>query len=171
MKPGIIVLIAILIASFGGFLFLSQSPKSPDNPTSTQTQPEDQVTIQNSVDVSSNLEVGSDSSQNMGGNYITDWNADTYSNSTADKIVLFFYASWCPTCRPIDTEFKSGKIPDGIEIYRVNYNDPETDEDEKALAQKYGITYQHTFVQVDKNGNEITKWNGGGLDKLLSSIK
>jgi thioredoxin-related protein len=48
---------------------------------------------------------------------------------------------------------------------------PETDQEEKDLAKKYGITYQHTFVQIDSKGNEITKWNGGKTDELLAKIK
>ena len=41
----------------------------------------------------------------------------------------------------------------------------------KELAQKYSITYQHTFVQIDAEGKEITKWNGGKIDELLTNIK
>lgn len=89
------------------------------------------------------------------------------------KTVLFFYANWCPTCIPVDKEFSNNlnKIPEDVKVVRVNYNDPDTDENEKTLARKYGITYQHTFVQIDENGDVVTKWNGGGLDKLLSNVK
>lgn len=87
--------------------------------------------------------------------------------------VLFFYASWCPTCRPADASFTQNvsKIPEDVTLLRVNYNDPDTDQEEKELAKKYGITYQHTFVQIDSNANELAKWNGGQIDELLSRIK
>ena len=39
------------------------------------------------------------------------------------------------------------------------------------FLEKYGITYQHTFVQIDAEGKEITKWNGGKIDELLTNIK
>ncbi len=93
--------------------------------------------------------------------------------SANGKRVLFFYANWCPTCRPADEDFKqnSAELPEGLTIIRVNYNDSDTDAAEKALAQKYGITYQHTYVQIDEEGNEVAKWNGGQTEKLLSSIK
>ena len=39
------------------------------------------------------------------------------------------------------------------------------------LAKKYGITYQHTFVQIDSQGKEVTKWNGGQTDELAANIK
>lgn len=87
--------------------------------------------------------------------------------------VLFFYANWCPICRPADVEFQAHirDIPSDVVLIRVNYNDDETDKDEEALAKKYGITYQHTFVQIDENGEVINRWNGGGIDDLLSNIQ
>jgi thiol-disulfide isomerase/thioredoxin len=101
-----------------------------------------------------------------------------YSRSALDsakngRTVLFFYASWCPTCKPADTSFtqNANKIPGDMTLIRVNYNDTETDQEEKDLAKKYNITYQHTFVQIDSTGKEITKWNGGQIDELLSNIK
>jgi hypothetical protein len=40
------------------------------------------------------------------------------------------------------------------------------------LKKKYGVTYQHTLVQVDAQGNMITKWSGGNtLESLLEKIK
>ena len=93
--------------------------------------------------------------------------------SKATKRVLFFYASWCPLCKPADAEFRDrmSEIPEGVTVIRVNYNDPSTDQAEKDLAAKYGVTYQHTFVQIDGQGNVVTKWNGGKIAELLKNIK
>lgn len=93
--------------------------------------------------------------------------------SKATKRVLFFYASWCPFCKPADAEFRDrmSEIPAGVTVIRVNYNDPGTDQAEKDLAAKYGVTYQHTFVQIDQDGNVVTKWNGGKLAELQKNIK
>lgn len=87
--------------------------------------------------------------------------------------VLYFYATWCPSCKQADEDFtaNANKIPEDVIVLRVNYNDPDTDQEEKDLAKKYGITYQHTFVQVDSTGKELTKWNGGDTDELLANIK
>ena len=63
------------------------------------------------------------------------------------------------------------KIPKDVIVIRTNYNDPNTDQEEKDLAKKYGITYQHTFVQIDSTGKEIAKWNGGQTDELTANIK
>lgn len=89
------------------------------------------------------------------------------------KRVLFFYASWCPTCIPADADFRQNAtvIPEGVTVIRVNYNDPETDASEKELAEKYQITYQHTFVQIDENDKVVSKWNGGKTENLIQNIQ
>ena len=88
--------------------------------------------------------------------YIEYVNPETLETKSS-KVVLYFFANWCPTCIPVDKEFKANedKIPEGVTVIRVNYNDPDTDSNEKALSKKYGITYQHTFVQIDEKGNVL----------------
>ena len=70
-------------------------------------------------------------------------------------VVLFFRASWCPTCRAIDADIKAhvADIPSNLTILDVDY-DNSTD-----LKKKYGVTLQSTMVQVDKDGTLIKKWN------------
>ncbi len=83
-------------------------------------------------------------------------------------VVLFFRASWCPTCKVLDSSIRANaeKLPAGVTILDVNY-DTET-----ALKQKYGVTYQHTLVQVDAAGNLITKWSGGQtLESILAKVQ
>lgn len=83
-------------------------------------------------------------------------------------VVLFFRASWCPTCRTLDADIKAHlkDIPAGVTILDVNYDNS------LDLKKKYGVTYQHTLVQVDAQGNQITKWSGSPtLVALLSNVK
>lgn len=96
-----------------------------------------------------------------------------FEQAANTRRVLFFYASWCPTCRPADASFSANqeKIPSDMTLIRVNYNDPDTDSDEKALAKKYTVTYQHTFVQIDNNGDKVAVWNGGQMAELLANSK
>lgn len=102
-----------------------------------------------------------------------EYSKKTFDEASDKRRVLYFYANWCPICRPADANFKANtsKIPEDMVVIRVNYNDTDTDEEEKDLAQKYGITYQHTFVQIDAQGNKITVWNGGQINELLNNIK
>ncbi|MEK7564417.1 MAG: thioredoxin family protein [Patescibacteria group bacterium] len=88
--------------------------------------------------------------------------------SSTHDVVLFFRASWCPTCIAVDKDIKAnlGKIPSSLAILDVNYDNSSD------LKKKYGVTYQHTFVQVDKDGNMIKKWSGSPtLSALVSEVK
>lgn len=90
------------------------------------------------------------------------------ANAGNGKVILFFRASWCPTCRTLDADIRKNQaaIPAGVTILDVNYDDS------VPLRQKYGVTYQHTLVQVDAMGNQIVKWTGSpSLADLLSKIK
>ncbi len=104
---------------------------------------------------------------NKDGNYIEYSQANHAMAAQKGKTVLFFHASWCPTCKAAEEAFmtRSSEIPEDITILKVDY-DTYTD-----LKKKYGITYQHTFVQIDTNGNEVAKWNGGDIEELKANLK
>lgn len=82
----------------------------------------------------------------------------TYSADKAkfadSKVVLFFTAPWCPSCQETNKNLDADGAPDGLTVVRVDY-DSETD-----LKQQYGITVQHSFVQVDKAGEKQKAWTG-----------
>lgn len=83
------------------------------------------------------------------------------------KVVLYFYAPWCPFCRAADAAFKSqtSNIPGNVTVLKTDYDS------ETALKEKYGVTYQHTFVQIDAQGNAVTKWVSGDIALLKQNIK
>lgn len=91
------------------------------------------------------------------GSYIalTDYEADQSAYADTD-VVLFFNAEWCSTCKIARDNIQSdlAAIPAGLTIVVVDFD---TAND---LRQKYGVTVQHTFVQVDADGNELAKWSG-----------
>jgi len=84
----------------------------------------------------------------------TDYSTAKLANAENGKVVLFFHAPWCPTCKEANTNFETSQAPDGLTLLKVDYDSS------RDLKKKYGVTYQHTFVQVDKDGNLIKKWNG-----------
>lgn len=100
--------------------------------------------------------------------------ADFDKALASDKlVVLYFYANWCPICKAefpkLQQVFNELTI-DQIIGFRVNYNDNQTDSDEKALASQYGVAYQHTKVFI-KNGQRIGKWpDSWNKDRYLSEI-
>lgn len=102
-----------------------------------------------------------------GGQYMP-YDASKIAFAKEGKVVLFFNASWCPTCKAVDADIKAslGDIPANTLILSVDYDSS------KDLKAKYGVTTQHTFVQVDASGNSLTKWVGGDtLEKVLSNVK
>jgi hypothetical protein len=53
----------------------------------------------------------------------------------------------------------------GVVALRVNYNDSDTDEDEKALAKEFGVTYQHTMFFIGRDGQTKKKAIGKITDE------
>lgn len=89
------------------------------------------------------------------------------SAADTDAVVLFFHATWCPTCKQLADDIRANidQVPTDVRILLVDY-DTATD-----LKQKYGVTLQHTLVQVDSAGNALGTWNGTPtLDELLSQL-
>lgn len=100
-------------------------------------------------------------------NYIT-YSPENLKNAQENgRTILYFWASWCPTCKILDQELKERgtELPGNVTILQVNYDAA------KELKQKYQITQQHTLVQIDKDGNEVTKWIGGNLDVIKEQLK
>lgn len=107
------------------------------------------------------------SSSNIAGIY-EKYNTDRIQAVTTDKIILFFKASWCITCKKVDQDIQKNKnnIPENTTLLEVDYDNS------SELKKRYGVTTQHTFVQIDKDGNMIKKWSGGStLDSVISQIQ
>ncbi|MBL8015243.1 MAG: thioredoxin family protein [Candidatus Doudnabacteria bacterium] len=134
------------------FVILSQNPNAVTT-TETRTSSSSPVTISvgststSSTSTTANVEPGS----GIYKNYVE---GDVASYPSKQK-VLFFYANWCPSCRGQDESLNSNlaAIPSDLVILKVDYDNS------TSLKQKYGVTLQHTFVQVDENGNLLAKWN------------
>jgi thiol-disulfide isomerase/thioredoxin len=90
-----------------------------------------------------------------------DFTKADYDKALKDKkkILLYFYASWCPTCKKEQPEtfaaFNELNDPDLIG-FRVNFRDSDTDADEEQLAKDLGVSYQHTKV-ILKEGQRVLK--------------
>lgn len=155
MNNIIVIASVVLLVLVGGGLFVAnQQPKN----TQEEKMAQEKAAVMMAKNASSR--------------YIP-YSKAAYDTAVGERRVLYFYATWCPSCKQANENFTANpnKIPEDVVVIRINYNDPDTNQEEKDLAKKYGITYQHTFVQVDAQGKELAKWNGGDTDELITNIK
>jgi thiol-disulfide isomerase/thioredoxin len=84
------------------------------------------------------------------------YSEQTLAATSGGKAVIFFAATWCPTCKALNADITANLpgIPAGVTILKADYDTS------VALKQKYGVTMQHTLVQVDPSGNQLKKWTG-----------
>lgn len=159
---GILGLCVVLVVVIGGILYARSGESPIDAPITPATLPNTPARTTESPITSP----AQDRSIETGGVYVP-YTADAYAQSAATKRVLFFHASWCPTCTAANQDFIAHKtsIPQNVVLLKTDYDT------EKSLKAKYAITYQHTFVLIDAYGNEVKKWSGGGLDELIANTQ
>ena len=91
--------------------------------------------------------------------------ADAQALAEKVPVVLFFAADWCPTCQSAMKDINAnGSRLGAITIVVVDYDK------EKDLKRQFGVTVQHTFVQIDAKGRKLGAWNGGGVDLILERV-
>ncbi len=99
----------------------------------------------------------------------TAYSGDKVAKAESQPTVIFFHASWCPTCKAAEksiNENTDGLKSSGVQILKTDYD---TSND---LKKKYGVTSQSTFIKVDKNGNLISKGQGyTTLNDIISFAK
>ncbi len=166
MKKLLIVFVVLALAALASIgLFSSQN-----QPGLTQEQANSQIiTPDNTNEVLDTPTVQQESSQNTNAasgmaQYLS-YSADAVQEAKG-RTVLFFHAQWCPFCREADMDIieKLSTLPADLTILKTDF-DQETN-----LKKKYGVVYQHTFVQVDAEGNELRQWSGGGAENILQQI-
>ena len=100
-------------------------------------------------------------------NSYREYSKSDFQESSEEYKVLFFYASWCSFCKDADRKLAQGanRIPDNVVVYKTDFDS------EKKLKKQYGVFSRHTFVLVDREGNELTKWNGGDIELLIDKVQ
>lgn len=182
-KTIIYILIALLgITAIAVISYNSFSKNDSDDVMNVMDKEEDTMMIDDSMDkgedsmmVDDSMDKNDDSmmvddSMNKDDNVMmksgiyTDYD---FLKLTDDTNIIFFHANWCPTCKALNANIESNliEIPSNVILLKTDY-DKETE-----LKKKYGVTIQHTLVQVDKSGNMIKKWSGSEtLQDLLTEI-
>lgn len=159
VHTGVIVLI-VLVVAVGIVVFKNNSAEDSAKEGATPTE----------STATSSVSVGGFTGAVLAGSSspLFDFKKSDYNMALASgkPIVLYFYANWCPICKE---EVRDALYPAFNELttaniigFRVNYNDSDTDADEKVLAREFGVAYQHTKVFL-KNGARTLKspesWN------------
>lgn len=140
MRNTLIVIVVVLI--LGGAAYYVSQPQIKDSKMASEIERESAVIDFNKADYDAAIK-------------------------TNKLVVLYFYANWCPICKaefPIMQNVFNELNADRVIGFRVNYNDDQTDNDEKNLAREFGVAYQHTKVFV-KNGQRIFKSPEGWDEK------
>jgi thioredoxin 1 len=163
-KTLIISFVTISFLALAGGYYLS-SPKTKDK-MMTNDNPQVMKSINNVMEKDNvSDEKTMDNSSLNNGEYVS-YSSDYLELYSEKTKILFFHASWCPTCKAADKDISNNlsNIPENTVIIKTDY-DTQSD-----LKKKYGISYQHTFVIVDDQGNEIEKWNGGSFKEIIERI-
>jgi len=166
MVIGVVALIAIIVG-------LYSVTKSTDK-TMMTTDTEEQSEIAENKDIEKDIlntvndQVLMDTETIMikTGSYES-YSADKLAMAETGDVILFFHASWCPSCRKLNKNIEENinSIPENVHILKLDYDK------EIVLKKKYEVTTQHTLVQVDADGTMIKKWTGGSnLDALVAQI-
>jgi len=170
----ITTIVALLVIGGGIFYFSQIQTTAPSIEKDKVVTEEEKIMPGNKMENNSMIEEKNNAMEYENKNMSKAGSYETYDASkvamaaTNGKAILFFHAGWCPTCRALNSNIESNlsQIPDGVTIFKTNYDS------QTALKQKYGVTYQHTLVQVDAEGNQIAKWSGSPtLSDLVSKIQ
>lgn len=97
----------------------------------------------------------------------------TYDTFSADpdayagtRHVLFFTADWCAECLATDVAYRKDPslIPKDVTLIRTDFELYEN------IRQLYEVTMQHTFVQIDDNGEMIKRWPASSPESLVNGL-
>lgn len=155
MSKTMLIVAGVVVLITAGIALMARDGASPDVMTKDINMTADGSTTTEGMMTDDEKMVVEDAGMTGTGSY-EPYSSEKLARAEEGDVVLFFRAGWCPTCRAADADIRAhaSDIPAGLTILDVNYDTA------TALKQKYGVTYQHTFVQVDSAGNQIAKWSG-----------
>ena len=118
-----------------------------------------EITLENNTDVTPNA---------VSRGTFTEYSPEKLALAESGDVVLFFHASWCPSCRALETDIKASlsDIPANTHILKIDYDSA------TALRQQYGVVRQHTLVNVAADGTTIKTLTGltNTLEQLVAQI-
>src|SRR3989338_2109218 len=150
MNNILVWIVGAIIVVGGGFFLIKNSSATHAEDAMTKEEggvmQKDDTAIDDSMmkkdDAVTDPSAGGEGAMMQKGSYEA-YAPEKLAKANSGDVVLFFRASWCPTCKAVDADIRANfsAIPGGLTILDVDYDNS------SALKQKYGVTYQHTFVQ------------------------
>ena len=148
MNKRIVAVAGALVLIIGGALFASFALRGSEAPgadsSSTAAQP----------------------SASAGAGSYVEYSAAAISEAEG-RTFLFFHAPWCSQCGEIEKDIVAEGVPEGVSIVKVDYDSHQD------LRQKYGVTLQTTFVEVDSDGKKLNShvaYNDPRLQAVLDEM-
>jgi len=148
--------VGVLACMVGVFVFIVVGD-GDSSQTETATQPSSSSMVaqdDSSSSVSTNSGMATtqptqmDSQPPTPGQFLA-YSESAVDESTAEHRVLFFHATWCPSCIATKNQINNSlsEIPSDVDIFDVDYDD------NMSLRQQYQVRTQHAFVTLDADGN------------------
>ena len=105
----------------------------------------------------------------------TEYSKDTFDKAQSFRqvVVLYFTSNWCQECikqDQVNTQAFEGLPKEGVIGLKVHILDSETTIETDALAKKFDVTKEQSFVILDKNGAVFFRFTGN-IDKDLLNKK
>lgn len=93
------------------------------------------------------------------------YSKNDYDKALSEKrvILLYFASNWCSECQDqsvINSEVMEQMLFESIVGLNIHILDSETTIESDALAQKFEVTKENSFVILDKNGGVVFKHTG-----------
>ncbi|MEK7579284.1 MAG: thioredoxin family protein [Patescibacteria group bacterium] len=164
---GIIIGVVVVVLIAGGMYASVNKGDDGMMDASLKAKDEDQMMKDDPITQDGKTNTVDESDKMMKAGSYEAYAPEKLARAETGDVVLFFHASWCPSCRGLNSDIEKNlsAIPPEVSILKVDYDT------ESALKKKYGVTYQHTLVQVDADGAMIKKWSGSPtLSSLVSQI-
>lgn len=148
---------------------MMQEENSSDMPVSQDTETqmdENSETSMTQEEDNSDMPVEEEMQENVKvGNVYVEYSDEVMADTQNPKI-LFFHATWCPTCKAANTAFEEIENTIGLDVVKVDYDEYGD------LKSQYGVVSQHTFVLVDGNGNMLKRWYGSkNYEEILEELQ
>jgi len=162
------IITAVIVGGIAGALWLLR-PQNPANESTVRQDTSRQSPNQSQSDTQKKPKSQPSTESQQPVNPSTGRYADYVDGKNMEhaykKTILFFHASWCGDCQAFDKVLREGPIPAGVQILKVDYDSRQD------LRQKYGVTKQSTFVELDDDDDyDHDIWVGYGKEKSIRAI-